>query len=940
MPKPRTLPISLAFNYVAWLTPLLIFFPLSLGRLGPTPKAAPSAVPVLDGVEGPVVGSEIRAFILNADLRDLPVSLGPEGVPPPTRLPLKYAPGTEPKGASSTIASWIDPVAQTSPGIGQMPGLSKSFEGMSLSAGGNGWPPDPNGDVGPNHYIQTVNTSMAIYNKDNGAEIVRLALNDFFTGTGTLCDTTNRGDPVVVYDRFVDRWLITDFAFSDTGGPYFECLALSQSGDPVSGGWYMWGVNISSTEMNDYPKFGVWRDGYYASFNMFRKTISGWSWNGVQLWAFEKTSLLSGVLKSVSFSLSSASGYFTLLPAQALSEPPVSAAGYYASVSSPNSLQIWKLHADWTVPANSSLTGPTALTVADFATAASVPQQGTTVLLDSLSYRPMMQLIYRAVGGVESLWMNHTVASQGVAGLRWYELHDPGGTPHLYQQGTFQPDASHRWVGSLAVDQDGNMAIGYSVSSANMYPAIRYTGRLAGETPGDLPQGENILIQGNGSQTSTTRWGDYSAMSVDPSDDCTYWYTNEYYTASGSNWRTRIGAFKYPSCGLLKGTLVGAVRDSASLLPISDAPVIANNALYQTTTTLTAPDGRFTMTLAAGVYNLTAGPLPPGYPTPGIQNGVVITTGNITSQDVYLNPEPYLVEADLRVDDAVPGGNSNGYPEPGETGLLLWEGLTNTGAITSTSPGAHLESLSSGATISVTNAAYPDIAPGQTLTNTTAFILSLSPAIACGADLQFRKTVTDTFLVHSVDFTLNASIPLERQQIFENNVEGGAAGWTTGGAFNTWAITTAAFHSPTHSWADSPGGDYASNTNSYLQTPSYNLTSKRYAQISFWAKYALEPGYDFVYLDYSLDGGTSWSTANQALLSLNGFQSAWKQFIVDASLLDGQANVALRFHLISDASVEEDGIYLDDIALTYEPYICLYNNHPFYLPLIYNLYTP
>jgi hypothetical protein len=940
MLKPKSSPARTNFNRIVWIFPLLFLFPFSGEHHIPASLSSHSFPIDSNNVEGPFFDPEIRAYILNSDLRDLPISHETEVVYPPVLMPLKFAPGTEPKGASSTIANWIDPVAQTTPGVGNMPGLITSFEGMRLTLGGNGWPPDPNGDVGPDHYIQTVNTSMAIYNKITGAEIVRLSMNNFFTGTGTLCDTMNRGDPVVVYDRFEDRWLVTDFAYSDTGGPYYECLALSQSGDPVSGGWYMWGVSISSTSLNDYPKIGVWSDGYYASFNMFRKTLTGWSWDGVQLWAFEKASMLSGVLKSVYFSLSPSSSYFSLLPAHALSEPPVGAPGYYASVLSPNNLQIWKLHADWDSPANSSLTGPTVLSVADFAAAASIPQQGTSILLDSLSYRPMMQLIYRSVDGVESLWMNHTVASQGVAAIRWYEVHNPGGAPSLFQQGTFQPDSNHRWVGSLAVDQDGNMAFGYSISSASIYPAIRFTGRLAGETLGELPQGESTLIQGNGSQTNTTRWGDYSAMSVDPNDDCTFWYTNEYYATSGSTWRTRIGAFRYPFCGLPKGALVGVVRDSVSLQPLADAPVIASDALYQTMSTLSDPEGRYTMTLPGGIYNLTAGPLLPGYPIPTILNSVVVTTGNVTTQDIYLYPEPYLVEGGLSVDDSVPGGNANGYPEPGETDLLLWEGLTNIGAITSTNPIGHLESLDPGAMISVTNAAYPDIVPGQTVSNTTAFVLSVSPSIACGTDLHFRKTITDTSMVHTVDFTLNASIPLNRQPVFDNHVESGAMGWMTGGAYNTWAITTLAAHSPTHSWTDSPGGDYASNTNSYLRTISYNLSSKRYTQLSLWAKYFLEPGYDFVYLDYSLDGGSTWSQPNQALLAFNGFQTTWKQFIVDASLLDGEPNVALRFHMVSDSGVEEDGIYLDDIVLTYEPFICLYNINLFYLPLICNNFSP
>ena len=720
---------------------IMMAFLLSLVLAGPEHVGASQAgLPAASILGEPAAGGpftsegEIWPYDFTGDLRDLPQ--GDAGPLPSLPVPLKYVPGTEPKGASQTIAGWVDPVAQYIDGDGQMPAAIMNFSGMSKSLNGSGWPPDTNGDVGPNHYIQTVNTSLAIYNKTTGALITAMTLNTFFTGTGTPCDNNNGGDPVVVYDRFVDRWVITDFSIP---GPYYECIAISKTGDPVSGGWWMYGVPISTVSLNDYPKVGVWRDAYYFSFNMFLQP--GNDWDGVQVWAFEKASMLiGGTLRSVSFHLDANSGYGSLLPSHALSLPPEGTPNYFASVSPPNKFQIWEFLPNWTTLTSSTLTGPTELAIADFAIAASVPQLGSSALLDSLSFRPMMQLIFREVSSVETLWLTHTVASSGVGGIRWYEVRNPGGAPSVFQQGTYQPDNRHRWMGALAVDQDGNMAVGYSVSSSSMYPAIRYAGRLAGEIPGSLPQAESVLIQGTGSQTFYQRWGDYSSMSVDPNDECTFWYTTEYYATTGTNWQTRIGSFKYPSCGQPKGTLQGGVYNSVSAAPIADAPVSAASTNL-TLTTITDADGQFSMSLPAGVYTLTAGPLLPGYPTSASQSDLTVTALLTTTQDLYLSPVPTLVEGGVSIDDNVLMGNNNTFPEPGESDMLLWETISNTGAVTSTLISANLESLTPGVFVHQPASDYPDIASGQGEINLTPFTISIDRNIPCGSDILMRKTV-------------------------------------------------------------------------------------------------------------------------------------------------------------------------------------------------------
>ncbi len=250
--------------------------------------------------------------------------------------------------------------------------------------------------------------------------------------------------------------------------------------------------------------------------------------------------------------------YGGLLPAylDGATLPPAGAPNYSVAFNdvSLNSLLLWKFHVDWTTPANTTFTGPTSIPVTAFSPACSggtcIPQSGTTQRLDSLADRLMYRLAYRNFGSHESLVVNHAVTSGGVSGVRWYEVSSPGGTPSVFQQATYQPDATYRWMGSIAQDKSGNMLLGYSASSSSLSPAARVTGRLATDAANTM-QSETSIIAGGGSQTGgLNRWGDYSSMAIDPSDDCTFWFTTEYLKSSGSfNWSTRIASYKFSSCG-------------------------------------------------------------------------------------------------------------------------------------------------------------------------------------------------------------------------------------------------------------------------------------------------------------------------------------------------------------------------------------------------------
>lgn len=467
-----------------------------------------------------------------------------------------------------------DPAVQTEAVAASAPTSGANFSGLSKNPWGAGWPPDPSGDVGPNHYVQTVNTSIGIYEKSTGALMSATTFDSLFGAgnTGTPCDNDNQGDPVTLYDPFGDRWIVTDFAWSNySTGPFYECMAVSKTGDPVSGGWWFYAWKVENGAMlPDYPKLGVWPDGIYLSANVFASSGSG-AFQYVKVMAFNREQMQAGNpnAQAVAFNLPKTSGgitLFSLLPANARAvtgAPPAGTPNYFTSIWGSYAVRTWKFHVDWGSPASSTFTGPTNVGVSTFNVGPGTVPEKDGNALDTLSYRLMMQNQYTNQGGRESLWLTHTVGSGGtpnIARVRWYEIPVTGGTiSSPRQQATFAPDSMHRFMPSLAVDKNGDLAVGYSVSSSSTYPAIRFAGRLAGDALNTLTQTETTLVQGLGyicctfSDGSTNnRWGDYSAMSIDP-DGCTFWYTGEYIDAKPTtlaqvNWLTRIGSFTLPGC--------------------------------------------------------------------------------------------------------------------------------------------------------------------------------------------------------------------------------------------------------------------------------------------------------------------------------------------------------------------------------------------------------
>ncbi|MEP6527705.1 MAG: hypothetical protein ABJA86_11140 [Nocardioidaceae bacterium] len=464
----------------------------------------------------------------------------------------------------------------------------QNFEGLSNQANFNSYgfrvnPPDVSGDVGPNNYVEMINLVFDVYDKSGTSLLGPTPIGALWSGFAIDDCTDPSGDPVVLYDQLADRWILTQFTtrgFDDPTLPFYNCVAVSTTGDPT-GSYYRYAFT-TGFNFPDYPKYGVWTNSYVITTREFGPTTE----YGIGVYGLEKNKMLNGEpARAVSYFIDGnipsqlplvGDG---LLPADidGKTKPANGAAiplvgtqdDDYVYGATFDALNIWNLSVKWRSTPISSLNLATQLPTAAFDSnfpcgggRDCLPQPGITnpaQFLDTLSYRqrPTWRLAYRNFGGYESLVTNQSVeAAPGVAGVRWYEIRRVGSTYSIRQQGTYAPsDGVNRWMGSIAQDKTGNMALGYSVvNGTDVYPGIRYTGRLAGDPLGQMTLSEGAVINGSGVQTTTnSRWGDYTTMSVDPNDDCTFWYANEYYTAAGqasspAGWQTRIASFKMPGC--------------------------------------------------------------------------------------------------------------------------------------------------------------------------------------------------------------------------------------------------------------------------------------------------------------------------------------------------------------------------------------------------------
>lgn len=542
-----------------------------------SPRIAPSSV--IRSVQGPAVTAG-----RTAPARSLPLA---------TTDPTLVVPEGLDDGGAPSDPSTAQPIqVQNGSGLRATPaqsdtGLDAPFVQFAGLTGAT--PPDTVGDVGPNHYVQMVNVSFQIWDKAGNSLAGPSANNSLWTSNGVndgKCDTQNAGDPIVLYDQAADRFMLSQFSSPNSGAPFMMCIAYSQTPDPT-GAYFTYAFTLNDS--NDYMKFGIWPDGLYMS------VFEGGGENGA--YVFDRTTMLAGGAATFQYFGAITDGAqprgMRILPSDwdGTVTPPAGAPNYFvqsldgAFDATNDRLEVFEARVDWVTPANSTFTNVTDLVTNPFSIDVGctdddgdnafrncVPQPNTTMEVDNLANRLMNRLQYRNFGTHETMVTTQTIddgADRHV--LRWYELRKVGANPWtIFQQGTYGPGTAHRWMGSMAMDRFGNIALGYSISDpANtVFPSIAYTGRRAGAPLGQLPEPEQTLFAGTASQTNADRWGDYSAMSVDPVDDCTFWYTQQH----SGNRATRIGAFRFDGCGTTvltqasPGNLLGApIRDVATL---------------------------------------------------------------------------------------------------------------------------------------------------------------------------------------------------------------------------------------------------------------------------------------------------------------------------------------------------------------------------------------
>ncbi|MFL6036876.1 MAG: hypothetical protein ACJ74I_17535 [Gaiellaceae bacterium] len=615
-------PSGRPFVAVAFIVALAVLLPVAASAVDAKSKGGASSSAVRKKTESPALHHDVSPPL--RDIAPAPIS----GKLKKDKEPKHGPPAPEPGGP--------DPVVQSSPGVAAAPalgvgveGLGQGFSGPSGTFSVDSAPPDPNGAVGPNHFVEVVNESLAVFNKSGGPVYGPVATNTLWSGFGGGCQSNDDGDATVAYDRLADRWIISQFSVGTT--PFLQCVAVSRTGDPT-GSYARYSYSYAS--FPDYPKLGVWPDAYYTTFNMFN--ASGTTFLGPQVCAYDRAKMIAAQAATQQcVTLSSTFGSLVPSDLDGPTAPPAGRPNYLLSFGT-NALQVWKFHVDWAAPANTSMTGPTNLTTAAFSPACSgggacIPQSGTSNRLDSLADRLMYRLAYRNFGDHESLVVNHSVTAGSSVGLRWYELRNPNGNPTIFQQGTYAPDAAYRWMGSIAMDHAGNIGLGYSVSSSTTHPGIRYTGRLAGDALGAMTQGEGTVITGGGSQTGGLhRWGDYTSMSVDPSDDCTFWYTDEYVAANGSfNWHTRIGSFKFPNCSS------GPSDFSISASPASLTIGQAGSATTTSSTSVTSGGPQAVDLSATGVPAGTTVGFSPASVSAGGSSTMTVNVGASTAPGPY-----------------------------------------------------------------------------------------------------------------------------------------------------------------------------------------------------------------------------------------------------------------------------------------------------------------
>jgi hypothetical protein len=810
-----------------------------------------------------------------------------------------------------------DPVRQSSIAARQnlVTNPLQNFDGIDMDSqasifGGRFAPPDTNADVGPNHVVMAINTAFQVYSKTGAALTPVTPLSTLFAALGPPWNTLsggNDGDPIVLYDPLADRWLISEFGltitpFPNTSGVTHQLIAISTTGDPT-GSYFVYDFPMPPGRFNDYPHFGVWPDAYYMSDNGFNFAATQELGSG--FYAFDRAKLLQGdaTASYVFFGncetcppnplLADADG---ALPTDidGVVAPPAGTPNLFIEFRADefgdplDALRIYELRPNFSGGV-STLTIRPDLPVATFdarepSSRANIDQPPPATAadsLDSIGDRLMHRLAYRSLpdgpdadtSADQSYVLNFTVNTSSVnptdsttyqGGVRWTELRrDPAtGLVTVNQQATYAPGAGNGatgrnvWMASVAQDGEGNIGLAASASSTSLIPTAIYTGRLFGDVPNTMTQGEvdALFAVSKGVQTNTSnRWGDYSSLSVDPADECTFWGAFEYVDAPFANfdWNTRIFSFKVnPACVTPpKGSLQGqATNLSAGGAPLPGVSVTLTGGFFRSTDaagnyTFTSAPPASTLGLALGNYMVTCSK--PGFST--VTGNVTITANQTAIFNCALQGAPSITSASTTI---VAEDCPDGRTDPGEN-ITVSICVTNTGNAATNNLVGTLQATG-GVTDPSGPQSYGVVAPGQTACRSFSF--HVNPALACGSDVVVTISLQDgalSFGPFSSSFSSGA--PSFAENFDAVTPPALPTGWTTNSAGSgvAWATSTTAPDTAPNA-AFTPGRATAGESS--LVSPPIAINSN-VARLSFRHRFLTETDFDGGVLEIKIGAG-------------------------------------------------------------------------------------
>ena len=741
----------------------------------------------------------------------------------------------------------------------EMPAPNLNFTGLSSgdTASAYGFravPPDPTGDAGLSHYVQATNLLVRVFDKNGTPVTPPFKMSQIFAALQTPCSQRDDGDPIVLYDALADRWLLS--AFCTIQPPFRQMIAVSQTGNPA-GAYYVYEFVMPNFKLNDYSKFGVWRDAYFMTTDQF----VGQDFAGTGAFAFDREKMLRGdrTASFVFFDLASPSTVRLggTLPADfdGLTPPPQNAPGIFVSYTATeygdpaDTIKLFDFKPNFANPVQSTFREriESPIPVAAFDPTSNpdrldIRQPAPGDFLDAQSDRLMYRVAYRNFGEFDSLVFNQTVRASGAgenyrAGVRFYELRRqlnvaaPVQRFNVQNQATAAFDDLSRWMGSAAQDKDGNIGVGYSTSNAAKMPSIHYTGRGASDAPNTL-RSEQLLQLGTGVQTGFGyRWGDYSTMTVDPFDDCNFWYTNEFYTAESQHenpfaWETRVGRFRFPTCqnaqrGILNGTVIDAVTGAR----IPNAQLTTDNGFFRQTDA----NGYYQFYVPQGTYNLTAS-------APGYRSQTVV---NIAGTNQLFRLQPIAVPQNQGATMAAESCARNNAIEPGET-VTINLPIRNLGAANTTNLTATL--LPTGGVTNPSGTQNYGALTTFGLTVTRQFTFTASPDLSCGAPLVLTFQLQDG-AENLGTITLNFNAGANKIALLEDfdraplgKIPFGWATAATGGQEIWRAVRGKSVESYPNSVFSSEGIQPGVNE---LVSPAFQITSSN-AVLTFRNKYDLE----------------------------------------------------------------------------------------------------